>query len=91
VLPARFKVTPKGEATSPDRLWTFRIHLFWALIFGGALAASTHTGYSYPAMRVWTGIALFTSLLPMLLWIFAAMRGRRRTSVSVTSEERAAA
>lgn len=77
-LPARFKVTPKGDNTSPDGLWTFRIHLFWAVIFGGALIASVYTGFSYPAMRIWTGFALITSLAPMGFWIVDAIRGRRR-------------
>ena len=77
-LPARFKVTPKGDNTSPDGVWTFRIHLFWAAIFGGALIASLYTGFSYPAMRIWTGFALITSLAPMGFWIAGAIRGRRR-------------
>jgi hypothetical protein len=92
-LPARFKVTPKGDQTSPDRLWTFRIHLFWAVVFGGALAASVRTGYTYPAMRVWTGIALLTSLLPMLLWLFGVVSGTDRGDRNTrnTREKRAVA
>lgn len=76
-LPARFKVTPKGDAVSPDGPWTFRIHLFWALIFGGALVASLYTGFSYPAMRIWTAFALVTSLAPMVIWMAGSVRVRR--------------
>ncbi|WP_385620387.1 glycosyltransferase [Streptomyces sp. P8-A8] len=36
-----FVVTPKGDSCSPDTLFgTFRIHLFFLLVFGGSIAAS---------------------------------------------------
>uniref|UniRef100_UPI000A7B14E8 glycosyltransferase family 2 protein n=1 Tax=Peterkaempfera griseoplana TaxID=66896 RepID=UPI000A7B14E8 len=62
-----FVVTPKGGSASPDRLWTFRIHLFWAAVFAASLAASFVTGNTHAAMRTWAGIALFFSLLPLLI------------------------
>jgi Glycosyl transferase family group 2 len=77
-LPARFKVTPKGDAASPDRIWTFRIHLFWALVLGGALVVSFHTGFTYPAIRLWTGLAMVTSAAPMGLWLIESLLARRR-------------
>jgi cellulose synthase/poly-beta-1,6-N-acetylglucosamine synthase-like glycosyltransferase len=92
-LPARFRVTPKGDAASPDRLWTFRIHFLWALIFGGALVVSLYTGFSYPAIRIWTGLALLTSLAPVVLWTVEAVRRRGSTPTSAptrAAERRAA-
>ncbi|MCD0485827.1 glycosyltransferase [Streptacidiphilus sp. ASG 303] len=75
-----FVVTPKGDSASPDRLRTFRIHLFWVLVFGGSLAASFVTGHTHAAMRTWACIALFFSLLPLLIWGFERTRPRfRRT------------
>jgi hypothetical protein len=77
-LPAGFRVTPKGNTVSGDRLLTFTTHLLWALIFGGALAASFVTGNTYLAMRIWAGIALATSLLPIVIWRIDAARSARR-------------
>ncbi|AUG77403.1 glycosyl transferase [Kitasatospora sp. MMS16-BH015] len=74
---SRFVVTPKGDSASPDRLWTFRIHLFWAAVFGGALAASYVTGNGHVAMRTWACIALFFSLLPLLVRAVDRLRARR--------------
>ena len=37
---SKFVVTPKGDSASPDTLFgTFRIHLFFILVFGGSIAA----------------------------------------------------
>ena len=37
-------VTPKGDSSSPDTLFgTFRIHLFFILVFGGSLAVLVRT------------------------------------------------
>ncbi|MDH6126602.1 cellulose synthase catalytic subunit [Kitasatospora sp. GP82] len=74
---SRFVVTPKGDSASPDRPATFRIHLFWVLLFGGSLAASFATGHNHVAMRTWACIALFFSLLPMLILAYDSLRHRR--------------
>ncbi|WP_380279405.1 glycosyltransferase family 2 protein [Kitasatospora purpeofusca] len=81
-IPSRFVVTPKGASTSPDGPATFRLHLFWALVFGGAVAASFRTGHDHVAMRTWACLALFLSLLPMLLLAADAVRRRRARPVS---------
>ncbi|MFF2953616.1 glycosyltransferase family 2 protein [Kitasatospora sp. NPDC057965] len=82
---SRFVVTPKGESTSPDRIHTFRLHLFWALVFGGAVAASFLTGHDHIAMRTWACLALLLSLLPMLLLAADAVQRRRARPVSTLS------
>ncbi|MER5355909.1 glycosyltransferase family 2 protein [Kitasatospora sp. NPDC002551] len=82
---SRFVVTPKGASTSPDRPATFRLHLFWALVFGGAVAASFRTGHDHVAMRTWACLALLLSLLPMLLLAADAVRRRRARPVSTLS------
>ncbi|MER7704285.1 glycosyltransferase family 2 protein [Kitasatospora sp. NPDC097605] len=79
---SRFVVTPKGASTSPDRVATFRLHLFWALVFGGAVAVSFRTGHDHVAMRTWACLALFLSLLPMLLLVADAVHRRRARPVS---------
>ncbi len=44
---SKFVVTPKGDSSSPDTLFgTFRVHLFFILVFGGSLGASFYFGHS---------------------------------------------
>ncbi|MER6301934.1 cellulose synthase catalytic subunit [Kitasatospora sp. NPDC001539] len=74
---SRFVVTPKGREASTDRLGTFRFHLFWALVFGGAVIASHFTGYDHVAMRTWACIALVLTVLPPLILAGDAVRRRR--------------
>ncbi|WP_441245957.1 glycosyltransferase family 2 protein [Kitasatospora sp. McL0602] len=81
---SRFVVTPKGGSASADRIGAFRIHLFWVLVFGGALGASYLTGNGHVAMRSWACIALFFSLLPMLIRAVDAVRRRRAAAGPTT-------
>lgn len=64
-----FVVTPKGDATSPDRLGTFRLHLWWAMFFATALLVSELLGNTQSAMRVWSILALSVTLIPIALWL----------------------
>ncbi|MFD4534399.1 glycosyltransferase family 2 protein [Kitasatospora sp. NPDC058397] len=80
---SRFVVTPKGRSASADRVSTFRFHLFWTLVFGGAIAASFFTGYDHVAMRTWAWIALVLTVLPILVLAGDAVR-RRRTRPTAT-------
>ncbi|MFD7966507.1 glycosyltransferase family 2 protein [Streptomyces zaomyceticus] len=73
----RFVVTPKGGAASPDRVRTFRFHLFWAAVLIASLAASVHFGHTHAAMRVWAALALVIALAPVSLWVFTSLRDRR--------------
>jgi hypothetical protein len=73
-----FVVTPKGDSASPDRLMTFRIHLFWAALLGTSLVASFFLGHTHVAMRTWAALALAISLTPVLAWQGAELRGRIR-------------
>ncbi|MFJ9951154.1 glycosyltransferase family 2 protein [Kitasatospora sp. NPDC091207] len=84
-LRSRFVVTPKGQSASPDRVATFRIHLFWTLVFGGAITASFFTGHDHVAMRTWACVALLLSLLPMLVLAADAVRRRRARPTSTLS------
>ncbi|MGW2251521.1 glycosyltransferase family 2 protein [Kitasatospora sp. NPDC001660] len=73
---SRFVVTPKGGSASPDRFSTFRLHLFWTVVFGAAITASFFTGHDHVAMRTWAVIALFLTLLPLLVTVSDAVRRR---------------
>ncbi|MEU4685629.1 glycosyltransferase family 2 protein [Streptomyces xinghaiensis] len=72
-----FVVTPKGDSASPDRLATFRIHLFWAAVFGGSVVAALFLGHLHAAITAWALLALALCLAPVLVW---AAGGRRRRS-----------
>ncbi|MET7356854.1 cellulose synthase catalytic subunit [Streptomyces sp. NPDC005562] len=75
--PSRFVVTPKGGDASPDRLMTFRIHLFWAVLLAGSLVASFVLGHTHAAMRTWAVLAMVISLAPVSIWAFGLAKERR--------------
>ncbi|MEU5219497.1 cellulose synthase catalytic subunit [Streptomyces sp. NPDC020807] len=83
----RFVVTPKGGQASPDRVLTFRIHLFWAVVLVASLAASVHYGHTHAAMRTWASLALVVTLAPVTLWAFTAVRDRRRAAAAGTAPQ----
>ncbi|MFF3373017.1 glycosyltransferase family 2 protein [Streptomyces sp. NPDC002680] len=67
--PSRFVVTPKGGDASPDRLLTFRVHLFWAALLATSLVASVRLGHTHVAMRTWAVLAMVISLAPVAVWL----------------------
>ncbi|WLW52157.1 cellulose synthase catalytic subunit [Streptomyces sp. YU58] len=75
--PSRFVVTPKGGDASPDRLLTFRIHLFWALLLATSLAASVVLDHTHVAMRTWAVLATAISLAPVAVWGATQLREHR--------------
>ncbi|MCT9091434.1 cellulose synthase catalytic subunit [Streptomyces sp. ASQP_92] len=79
----RFVVTPKGGQASPDRLWTFRIHLFWAAVLACSLVASVRYGHTHAAMRTWAVLALCIALAPAAIWAWTAVRARAATRGTV--------
>ncbi|MER7400546.1 cellulose synthase catalytic subunit [Streptomyces sp. NPDC000151] len=75
---SRFVVTPKGDSSSPDTLLgTFRIHLFFLLVFGASLTASFFFGHAHPAMIVWAVLALLVCCAPIVLWRWSLRREAR--------------
>ncbi|WP_256788514.1 glycosyltransferase family 2 protein [Frankia sp. AvcI1] len=75
-----FVVTPKGDQASPDRLLTFRKHLFWAAWSAGSIAAAAALGHLYPANMVWVSLSLVTCLLPIGLWGLEPILAPRRAA-----------
>ncbi|SQD99920.1 MULTISPECIES: glycosyltransferase family 2 protein [unclassified Parafrankia] len=73
-----FVVTPKGNAASPDRLMTFRKHLFWAAVSGGSVAGAAVFGHLYPANMVWASLSIITCLIPIGLWLIEPILAPRR-------------
>ncbi|SHI21851.1 glycosyltransferase family 2 protein [Streptomyces sp. 3214.6] len=66
---SRFVVTPKGDSASPDTLFgTFRIHLFFVLVFTASIVAGFVFGHAQPAMIVWASFALLVTASPIVAW-----------------------
>ncbi|WP_327315306.1 glycosyltransferase family 2 protein [Streptomyces sp. NBC_01235] len=80
---SRFVVTPKGDSASPDTLFgTFRIHLFFVLVFAASIVAGFVFGHAHPAMIVWASFALLVTASPIVAWRVvvreaAVRRGRK--------------
>ncbi|MEV7655720.1 glycosyltransferase family 2 protein [Streptomyces anulatus] len=77
-----FVVTPKGDSSSPDTLFgTFRIHLFFIVVFGASMIASFFLGHSHPAMVTWATLALLITAAPIIGWRYTirAEKRKRRT------------
>jgi cellulose synthase/poly-beta-1,6-N-acetylglucosamine synthase-like glycosyltransferase len=72
--PARFVITPKGDAANPDRLLTFRRQLQWGALIGGALVAALILHHASPVVYFWPLIAFSVCVTPIALW----RRGARR-------------
>ncbi|MFD8501894.1 glycosyltransferase family 2 protein [Streptomyces sp. NPDC003631] len=80
---SRFVVTPKGDSTSPDTFFgTFRIHLFFILVFGGSIVAGFVLGHAHPAMLVWASIALLITASPVFVWRWTLRQERRKRLIA---------
>lgn len=75
--PCRFVVTPKGGDASPDRVATFRIHLFWAGLLAVSFPVSVLLGHTHVAMRTWTVLGVCIALGPAVIWVCSAWQVRR--------------
>ncbi|MFF6999328.1 glycosyltransferase [Streptomyces sp. NPDC008313] len=74
-----FVVTPKGDSASPDTLFgTFRIHLFFIVVFAGSIAASFALGHHHPAMITWATFALLVTASPILAWRWSLRQENKR-------------
>ena len=78
----KFVVTPKGGSASPDRLSTFRIHLFWVVALGSGFLASIALNNTHVAMRTWTLLALTIAVAPVAIWAFTEYQTKRQSQLS---------
>ncbi|MPY37577.1 glycosyltransferase [Streptomyces adustus] len=78
---SRFVVTPKGDSASPDTLFgTFRVHLFFMVVFAGSITAGFAQGHAHPAMMVWASLALLITASPILAWRYTLRQAGKRTA-----------
>ncbi|MEU2870046.1 cellulose synthase catalytic subunit [Streptomyces olivoreticuli] len=78
-----FVVTPKGDSASPDTLFgTFRVHLFFLVVFGGSLLSSFWLGHTHVAMRTWAVLALAITVAPVLAWWWSVRHAKQAVEVS---------
>ncbi|KUL52165.1 MULTISPECIES: glycosyltransferase family 2 protein [unclassified Streptomyces] len=76
---SKFVVTPKGDSASPDTLFgTFRIHLFFILVFGASMAASFVYGHAHPAMITWATFALLITAAPIFAWRWGMRQEKKK-------------
>ena len=73
-----FNVTAKGSSTSPDRLWTFRYSLMWAIVPIVLMTIAVIRHRPYPMMMAWTAIVLLVCLAPIAIWLFDRARAARK-------------
>jgi hypothetical protein len=79
---SKFVVTPKGDSASPDTLFgTFRIHLFFILVFAGSITAGVLLGHSHPAMITWACFALLITASPIFAWRWTMRQERKKPPV----------
>jgi cellulose synthase/poly-beta-1,6-N-acetylglucosamine synthase-like glycosyltransferase len=69
-----FNVTAKGSSASPDRLWTFRYSLMWAVVPVVLMVLAVIRQRPYPMMMAWTGVILLVCLAPVAIWLFDRAR-----------------
>jgi cellulose synthase/poly-beta-1,6-N-acetylglucosamine synthase-like glycosyltransferase len=69
-----FNVTAKGSSVSPDRLWSFRYSLMWAVVPSVLIAMAVIQHRPYPMMLAWTGVILGVCLAPIAIWLFDRTR-----------------
>jgi len=90
-----FNVTAKGSSTSPDRLWTFRYSLIWAVVPIVILAVASREHRPYPMMMAWTALILAVCLAPIGIWLLdsrlASRRRARQAAASQAQQARAQA
>jgi cellulose synthase/poly-beta-1,6-N-acetylglucosamine synthase-like glycosyltransferase len=72
-----FNVTAKGSSVSPDRLWTFRYSLMWAVVPIVLMTIAVIRRRPYPLMMAWTGVILLVCLAPIVIWLFDHARTAR--------------
>ncbi|WNF27231.1 glycosyltransferase [Streptomyces sp. C11-1] len=74
-----FVVTPKGDSSSPDTLFgTFRIHLFFIVVFGASMVSSFFLGHSHPAMVTWASLALLITAAPIIGWKYTIRAEKKK-------------
>ncbi|MFE3665653.1 glycosyltransferase [Streptomyces sp. NPDC059164] len=74
-----FVVTPKGDSSSPDTLFgTFRIHLFFIVVFGASMTSSFFLGHSHPAMVTWASLALLITAAPIIGWRYTIRTEKKK-------------
>ncbi|MEW2174696.1 glycosyltransferase family 2 protein, partial [Streptomyces sp. NPDC007027] len=74
-----FVVTPKGDSSSPDTLFgTFRIHLFFIVVFGASMISSFFLGHSHPAMVTWASLALLITAAPIIGWRYTIRTEKKK-------------
>ncbi len=76
--PLAYAVTAKGKLRTTESIGTFKLHLIWASLAGGMLAASFALHHDLTALRVWCLLTVFTGLAPPIISTVSGIRASRR-------------
>jgi cellulose synthase/poly-beta-1,6-N-acetylglucosamine synthase-like glycosyltransferase len=85
-----FNVTAKGTAATPDRLWTFRYSLMWAVVPIIILAIAITHHRPYPMMMIWTALIEAVCLAPIAIWLFDRTRAAAQERRTAREEKQSA-
>ncbi|NUT49043.1 MAG: glycosyltransferase, partial [Saccharothrix sp.] len=88
--PLAYAVTAKGDLRSAESLATFRLHMLWAGISGGLIAASFVFSHDQGLLRFWAGLSLFTGVTPPLIAWFTGRRAAIAERMRAETREAAA-
>ncbi len=83
-----FNVTAKGTSASPDRLWTFRYSLVWAVVPVVILATAARHHRPYPMMMAWAGVIFAVCLAPVAIWLIDRARRQRQARMRPATNRR---
>lgn len=86
--PSGFVVTPKGDATSPDRLPTFRLGLGWAVFFGVQMLVGAQVAPADRALWLWPAINLAIGLAPAVIWSITRRSATRAAAITEPATSR---
>ncbi|MFC5662499.1 glycosyltransferase family 2 protein [Kitasatospora misakiensis] len=92
--PLAYAVTAKGDLRSAERLSTFRLHLLWAAVAAGLLAASFTLHHGIWLLRFWAGVSMFTGIAPPVISFVSARRiarAERRAAAELPAQRHAEA
>ena len=82
--PLAYAVTAKGKLRTVESASTFRLHLGWAALAAGLLAASFLRDNDYLALRVWSVLTLCTGIAPPIIALITALADRSDPPAAVT-------
>ncbi|MGW1179576.1 hypothetical protein ACWD4P_38395, partial [Kitasatospora sp. NPDC002543] len=71
-------VSGESGESGESGVGTFRIHLFFILVFAASMTASFVYGHAHPAMLTWASFALLITASPIFAWRWTMRQDRKK-------------